>query len=200
MCEEDLLDFKWVYREPFTVLNLNKPLPKTHQYRLYFTDLSINDVEEYSDHVYILKLFVNILAWVRTLKDTNNMLMAEEVVPIRQDCKTLTLVNNVKSILEECGSYDEIERDLEKLAESPRELQGYLQTVCKRVFEAIHLNTQCNVILKQPITITQNTEGEGEQDKEQTMEEQEFNKPVIDKNDHFCDLSITATDDMIIIK
>ena len=136
--EEDSLDFKWRKFEDQTVLNLNKPSPKTHQYRLYFSNLDIKQTESMNDSVSVLKLLINMLAWMKSLKcksplliytAMNYMMVSEEVVPLRQDCKTLTVVNNIRSILDDATNLDSIDGDIDMLATDARNLQEYLQDV-----------------------------------------------------------------------
>ena len=74
------------------------------------------------------------------------MLLTEEVVPLRQDCKTLTIVNNVRSILEEANS-EELDGSINRFIGNPRELQEFLQEICQRVFLALHIETECSVVL-----------------------------------------------------
>jgi hypothetical protein len=68
--------------------------------------------------------------------------MNDEILPLRQDCKTLTIVNAVRSILEDATNYSDLEENVERLAFNPRELQEYLQNICQRVFSAIHIQTE----------------------------------------------------------
>jgi glutathionyl-hydroquinone reductase len=82
------------------------------------------------------------LNWVRTLKSINGILLNDEIIPLRQDCKTLTIVNNVRSILEEVNGDSEFESHIDDLIESPRELQDYLQDICQKVFSAINIGTE----------------------------------------------------------
>ena len=128
------------------MLNLCKNSDKTHQYRLNFSSLSQKDTKELGDVVTVLKLLINMTSWIHSLKYLNNVLMAEEVLPLRQDCKTLTIINNVRSILEEANSYEDYENNfsqrIDSFAENIREFQDYLQEICERVFSAISLETE----------------------------------------------------------
>lgn len=62
------------------------------------------------------------------------MLLNDEVTPLRQDCKTLTIVNNVRSILDDSFNNDDNFGGIDALADSPRDLQDYLQEVCHKIF------------------------------------------------------------------
>jgi len=55
------------------------------------------------------------------------MLMNDEIIPLRQDCKTLTIINNVRTILEEANTFEEFESNIDVFISSTRELQDYLQ-------------------------------------------------------------------------
>ena len=149
--EEDVVDFTWQQRDGVTTLNLNKSNNKTNQYRVYFKSLKFDDINQLSDSLNIIKLLLNILSWVRSLKckfactntiALNSMLISEEVTPLRQDCKTLTIVNNVRSILDDSFNNEDNFGGIDALAESPRDLQEYLQDVCHKVFSAIHMQTE----------------------------------------------------------
>ena len=147
--EEEALDFKWVKHHENCILNLNKPTPKTHQYRMYFRNLDISRSSEYKDIVHVVRLVVNILAWIKTLKGLNSMVMNDEVIPLRQDCKTLTIVNNVRSILEDVSNNEASVENIDRFCFNPRELQAFLQNVCHRVFLALHIETECTIMLDQ---------------------------------------------------
>lgn len=156
--EEDVVDFTWQQRDGVTTLNLNKSNNKTNQYRVYFKSLKFDDINQLSDSLNIIKLLLNILSWVRSLKckfactntiALNSMLISEEVTPLRQDCKTLTIVNNVRSILDDSFNNEDNFGGIDALAESPRDLQEYLQDVCHKVFSAIHMQTEWSVVLNQ---------------------------------------------------
>lgn len=79
----------------------------------------------------------------------NHMMISEEVVPLRQDCKTLTVVNNIRSILDEAHNLDCINGDIDMLATDARNLQEYLQDVCYKVFSALNIETECTVVLNE---------------------------------------------------
>jgi hypothetical protein len=69
--EEDHLDFRWTKADEGMILNLNKPAPKTHQYRVYFKNFKLEETELYQDITHIVKLLINILAWIKMLKGKN---------------------------------------------------------------------------------------------------------------------------------
>ena len=77
------------------------------------------------------------------------MLLNDEITPLRQDWKTLTIVNNVRSILDDSFNNEENYGGIDTLAENSRDLQDYLQEVCSRVFSAIHIQTEWSVVLNQ---------------------------------------------------
>ena len=148
IADEENTNFRWQSKNEKLILNLIKSHDKTHQYRLYFSKINIEAKKQYEDHVSILRLLINMLAWIKSLKSLNKM-VKDEIIPLRQDWHTLTIVNNIRSILEEANDINEYSDVFDKLVESPRELQEYLQNLCQKVFSAINIQTECNVILNE---------------------------------------------------
>ena len=156
---EDNTNFRWQSKNEKLILNLIKSHDKTHQYRLYFSKINVEAKKQYEDHVSILRLLINTLAWIKSLKSLNKMIK-DEIIPLRQDWHTLTIVNNIRSILEEANDINEYSDKFDKLVGSPRELQEYLQNVCQKVFFAINIQTECNVILNEDDCTDQQSDNE----------------------------------------
>lgn len=157
--EEENTNFRWQSKNEKVILNLIKSTDKTHQYRLYFSKMDTETKNNYEDHVSILRLLINMLAWIKSLKCLNKMIK-DEIIPLRQDWHTLTIVNNIRSILDEANEINEYSEEFDKLAESPRELQEYLQSICQKVFSIINIQTECNVILNEDDYTEQQSEKE----------------------------------------
>lgn len=66
--DDDSFNFKWTFTDGQTVLHLSKNTEKTHQYKLYFSQLSEEESQEYEDVIGILKILVNMVSWIKTLK------------------------------------------------------------------------------------------------------------------------------------
>lgn len=212
--EEETLDFKWKLEDYYSILSLTKNSDKTHQYQLFFSEVSEEETKEMGDLVNIVKLLVNMVCWVRTLKcktshliiDLNNILLNEEITPLREDCKTLTIINNVRTILEEANTFQEFEDNIDVFVESTRELQEYLQGICQKVFSAMSIDSECAVYLNANVEnedIKPQSEDGGLIQKGKVIQNRKSviqQYPSAEKSEELSDFSINFSDELIILK
>ena len=96
--------------------------------------------------------------------------MNDEIIPLRQDCKTLTIINNVRTILEEANTFEEFESNIDVFISSTRELQDYLQDLWQKVFLALSIETECSVYLNEHFEKSDDLRSQSEDNEEELKE------------------------------